>query len=249
MNRLQNKTTIVTGGAHGIGRAISELYAEEGAVVLIVDIDRDAGSEVANGISKSGGRAEFCYGDVASPKDTAQAVKSVTDKYGRVDILCANAAYLVPWHDVLGATEQEWQRCLQVALRGTDNYTREVLPWMVKARQGSIIIVASIQGLVACPTSIAYTFVKTGLIGYSRSVAYDYGEFNVRVNALCPGPIQTRITPKPGEPGHDLGVNRTLLRRFGQPREVAQAAVFLGSEESSYVTGSCLLVDGGWTAM
>jgi NAD(P)-dependent dehydrogenase (short-subunit alcohol dehydrogenase family) len=156
---------------------------------------------------------------------------------------------LIPWHDVLSATDQEWDRCLLVALKGTNNYTREVLPWMLKAQRGSIIIVASIQGLVACPASTAYTFVKTGLIGYSRSVACDYGEFNIRVNALCPGPIQTRIAPKPGESGYELGINRTLLRRFGQPREVAQAAVFLGSDESSYVTGSCLVVDGGWTAM
>ena len=131
---------------------------------------------------------------------------------------------------------------------GTHYFTKEALPHMIAQKQGSIVNVVSIQAMVGCPTSVAYTATKSALLGYTLSAAYDYGPHNVRVNALCPGPIQTRISPKPGEPHYDWQCAQTVLGRVGYPREVAYAALFLASDEASYVTGVVLPVDGGWTS-
>ncbi|MGI8785318.1 MAG: SDR family NAD(P)-dependent oxidoreductase [Acidobacteriota bacterium] len=249
MKRLDKKIAIVTGGAHGIGRAISEVFAAEGARVLVVDIDEAAGQAGVSGICETGGEAIFCRADVSSPLEAAAAVKRASQQWDRIDILCNSAAYLGPFHDVLGATEDEWQRSIEVTLLGTYFFIREALPWMVRRRQGSIINIASVQALVGGRDSAAYTTVKSGLLGLTRSVAYDYGPHNIRVNAICPGPIQTRISPQPGEELHQRQVGKTMLGRVGQPRDVACAALFLASDEASYITGVALPVDGGWTAI
>ena len=198
MKRLEHKTAIVTGAAHGIGRAIAELYAEEGARVVLADIDEEAGEAAADAIRQTGANATFCKADVSSQDDVARVVTLAAGESGRVDVLCNNAAYLGEFHAVTESTPDEWNRCIQVSLFGTHNFTKAVLPYMIARRQGSIVNVVSIQAMVGCPTSVAYTTVKSGLLGYTLSAAYDYGPQNVRVNALCPGPIQTRISPKPG---------------------------------------------------
>jgi NAD(P)-dependent dehydrogenase (short-subunit alcohol dehydrogenase family) len=131
---------------------------------------------------------------------------------------------------------------------GTHYFTREVLPYMIRQHAGSIVNVVSIQALVGCMTSVAYTSTKAALLGYTLSAAYDYGPHNIRVNSLCPGPIQTRISPAPGDPQYKWQCEQTMLARVGQPKEVAYAAVFLASDEASYITGVTLPVDGGWTA-
>ncbi len=246
--RLKDQTAIVTGAAHGIGRAIAERFAEEGALVLLVDVDETAGLEAAAALRASGLKAEFARADVSSKSDVAAAAQMAAQWTGRIDVLCNNAAYLGPFHDVLEATGEEWERCLAVQLMGTNNCTREVLPFMLRQKAGSIVNVVSIQAMVGCPTSVAYTAAKAALLGFTLSVAYDFGKHNIRVNSLCPGPIQTRISPKPGEPNYDWQCAQTLLGRVGSTREVAAAALFLASEESSYITGVTLPVDGGWTA-
>jgi NAD(P)-dependent dehydrogenase (short-subunit alcohol dehydrogenase family) len=248
MRRLHDKVAIVTGAAHGIGRAIGECFAEEGAIVTLLDIDADTGGDVAAGIRQRGGHARFCAADVASPEDVARAVAATAADRDRIDVLCNNAAYLSEFHDVLGSTPDEWQKCIQVALLGTHYVTRAVLPYMIASRRGAIVNIVSIQAMVGCPTSVAYTTTKAGLLGYTLSAAYDYGRDNVRVNALCPGPIQTRISPRPGEPHYEWQCGQTVLGRVGMPREVAMAALFLASDEASYITGAVLPVDGGWTS-
>jgi NAD(P)-dependent dehydrogenase (short-subunit alcohol dehydrogenase family) len=246
--RLKDKVAIVTGAAHGIGRAIAELFAEQGAAVLIADLDSAAGAELAESIRLRGGRAEFWLTDVASRDAAEQATKIAARWTGRIDILCNNAAFLGDFHGVLDATDDEWDRCLRVQLLGTNNCTRAVLPFMLQQQSGSIVNVVSIQAMVGCPTSVAYTAAKAGLLGFTLSAAYDYGPHNIRVNSLCPGPIQTRISPKPGDAAYQWQCAQTLLGRVGQPREVAHAALFLASDESSFITGATLPVDGGWTA-
>jgi len=248
MKRLEKKTAIVTGAANGIGRAISELFAEEGAFVVVTDVEIETGERVVASIRAGGGEAQFKKADVTQGADVQAAVHAAASHTGRIDILCNNAAYLGEFHAVLESTASEWERCIQTSLMGTHLFTREVLPYMIKQKSGSIVNVVSIQAMVGCMTSVAYTATKAALLGYTLSAAYDYGPHNVRVNSLCPGPIQTRISPVEGDPHYRWQCEQTMLGRVGYPKEVAYAAVFLASDEASYVTGVTLPVDGGWTA-
>jgi len=248
--RLTGKISIVTGAAHGIGKAIAELFAEEGAWVLVADVDDSAGERSAAAIRDRGGQAAFLHVDVADEKQVAAAVRRATDLAGgRIDVLCNNAAYLAPWHDVVAAQREEWEKCFQTGLMGSAHFLREVLPQMMARRSGAIVNIASMQGMVGAKHSAAYTSMKHALIGLTRSVACDYANHNIRVNAICPGPIQTRISPRPGDELYARQISKTPLGRIGLPREVAYAALFLASDEASYITGAVLPVDGGWTAI
>jgi len=247
--RLKDKISIVTGAAHGIGRAIALRFAEEGAAVLVADVDEQAGEETAAEIRKKGRPASFVRCDVSVASQIEHVVKLAGEKTGRIDVLCNNAALLGPWHDIATATEQEWDRYFRVTLLGAATFIKATLPYMQPHRAGSIVNVASIQGIVGARSSVAYTSMKHGMIGLTRSVAYDYGPHNIRCNAICPGPINTRISPPPGSEWRQRQIDKTMLGRTGEPEEIAPAAVFLASDESSFVTGITLPVDGGWTAM
>ena len=238
----------MTGAAQGIGRAIAEALAREGASVLVCDIDVDAGERAAAEIVTGGGVARFHRTDVSSQSDVSAAVAKACEWTGNVDILCNNAAYLGEFHGVLDATEEEWNRCFSVAVMGAQHCTQAVLPSMIRQRGGSVVNIASVQAVAGCPTSVAYTATKSALLGFTLSAAFDYGPHNIRVNAINPGPIQTRISPKPGESSYEWQCGMTMLRRVGYPREVANAALFLASDEASYITGAVLAVDGGWAA-
>jgi len=243
MITLAGKVAIVTGGAHGIGRAIAEVFSEAGAAVVIADIDKAAGQAVAMSVRN----ARFVHADVAVREDAELVVKVAASIAGRIDVLCNNAAHLGETHGALDAGDEEWQRCFQVSLMGTQYFTAAALPHMLRQKSGSIINVASVQGLVGARNSAAYTSVQHGIIGFTRSVAYDYGPYNIRANAICPGAIQTRISPKPGDELYHRQAGKTFLGRVGAPREVAMAALFLASDAASYVTGAAIPVDGGWT--
>jgi len=249
MDRVKAKVAIVTGAANGIGRAIAELLAEEGAWVLVADIEDAPGQATVASIRANGGQAEYCHADVSKPTDVQRAVVQAAAHNGRIDILCNNAAYLDPdFHGVLESTDSEWRGCIDVALMGTHYFTKAVLPYMLAQKHGSIVNVVSIQGMEGMMTSVAYTATKSALLGYTMSVSYDYSVHNIRVNSLCPGPIQTRIGADPADPHYQWQCDQTTLGRVGEPREVAWAALFLASDEASYVNGVTLPVDGGWTS-
>src|SRR5690242_8934794 len=155
MQTLKDKTAVVTGGAHGIGKAISEVFAEAGAAVFVVDLDREAGKAAVAAIRAKGGEATFIHADVSSAKQAARAVKLASAKSGRVDVLCNNAAYIAKWHNAGEAGDEEWKKCFSISLMGTQYFTRAVLPGMVRQKQGSIINISSIQGLVGGRNSAA----------------------------------------------------------------------------------------------
>jgi NAD(P)-dependent dehydrogenase (short-subunit alcohol dehydrogenase family) len=250
MKRLQDKVAIVTGAAHGIGRAISERYAAEGAMVFMCSLDLAAGDAVAAEIRASGGNAQFIRCDVSERAQVAAVVAAASAHNGRVDVLCNNAAYLSPnWHNAGDAPDDEWEKCFRISLMGTQWFTQGVLPFMIRQKAGAIVNIGSIQSLVGGRNSAAYTAIKTAIVGYTRSVAYDYGPHNIRCNVICAGAIKTRISPAPGSELHQRQLSKTFLGRIGEPREIADAALYLACDESSYVTGAALPVDGGWTAM
>lgn len=248
--RLSGKSAIVTGAAHGIGRAIAELFAEEGANVLVADVDDTAGEAVAAGLRGRGLVAHFHHVDVADDEQVAAAVGRAAElNEGRIDILVNNASYLVAWHDVVSAPRAEWDKCYETALLGAARFLKEAVPRMIPRRCGSVVNIASIQGIVGARSSAAYTSLKHALIGLTRSAAYDYAPHNIRVNVVCPGAIETRISPPKGSELYERQIAKTPLGRIGEAREVAHAALFLASDEASYITGAVLPVDGGWTAI
>jgi NAD(P)-dependent dehydrogenase (short-subunit alcohol dehydrogenase family) len=203
---------------------------------------------VVAGIRAAGGLADFARTDVTAAGDVEQAVTIAADQTGRIDVLVNNAAHLGDWLDVQQATTEQWDHSFSVTLMGAVYFTREALPWMTPHKSGSIINIASMQGLVAGRSSAVYTSMKHALVGLTRSTALDFGPLGIRANAICPGPIRTRISPPLGSEMHQRQIAKTMLGRTGEPQEVAWTAVFLASDESSYITGAAIPVDGGWTA-
>jgi|DewCreStandDraft_5_1066085.scaffolds.fasta_scaffold00263_45 NAD(P)-dependent dehydrogenase (short-subunit alcohol dehydrogenase family) len=257
--RLEGKVAVITGAAYGIGRATAVLFAQEGAAVVVADRDVEAGGATADEIIEAGGRALYVYTDVAQDGDIQRAIHEAELRWGGLDILVNNAAIGV------GAAVHEtppelWQRVLDVNLAGVYRGCRDGVRALLRRGGGTIVNVASVQGMFGFHGWAAYAASKGGVIALTRQMAVEYADRNIRVNAVCPGPIETAILAHGEAERVALGLPPLQteaaqrrervppMGRSGRPEEVAQCILFLASDEASFVTGHCLVVDGGLTA-
>jgi NAD(P)-dependent dehydrogenase (short-subunit alcohol dehydrogenase family) len=251
--RLKNKIAIVTGAGAGIGRGIAERFGREGASVVIAEIDATEGNCAARSIRDAGGDAVFVDTDVSDEAQVQSMVLQALERYGRIDVLCNNAAVLLANDEARAheLTNETWDRTMAVNLRGYWLCSKYVIPAMLRARAGSIIHVASPTGLFGFTRLTAYSTSKGGVVGLMRAMAADYAPDNIRVNAIVPGTIDTPMNavlfsnPEMRKRFADLAP----AHRLGTPEDLAGIAVFLASEDSSYCVGGIFTVDGGLTAV
>lgn len=250
MGRVEGKVALVTGGAMGMGRAHSELLAAEGAQVFVCDIDEAKGKEVVSAITAKGGKAEFIRLDVTSEAEWSAAVETVRARAGRLNVLVNNAGILVmkPVHET---STEEWDRVFGINVRGVFFGIRACVPLMKESGSGSIINISSIYGLVGAPSAGAYIASKGAVRLMTKSCAVDLADTGIRVNSVHPGVIDTPMTKDllhADEATRKALLGPTLLGRPSRPEEVSQAVLFLASDGSSFMHGSEVVVDGGYTA-
>jgi NAD(P)-dependent dehydrogenase (short-subunit alcohol dehydrogenase family) len=247
--RLAGKVAIVTGGGSGIGRATAELFAREGAKVVVADYKADLGHETVQAIEDAGGNAQFVQVDVSDSAQVQKMVQTTLDAFGGIDVLFNNAGVLI-FGTILDTDEQAWCRIMSINLTGTFLCSRAVLPHMIERGGGAIINVTSSTGAHdAAPNAAAYIASKGGVALLTRAMAIDHADDNVRVNAIAPGPTETpMLRDNLSQEELDAFAATFPMKRLGQPYELAAAALFLASDEASFVTGAILAVDGGQTA-
>jgi NAD(P)-dependent dehydrogenase (short-subunit alcohol dehydrogenase family) len=250
---LESKVAVITGAASGIGRGIATRLAEMGAAVVLLDIDQQKGKNATSEIGRSSGKAVFIAADVRSAQDCKRAITETLHAFGRIDILCNNAGVALR-KSVENLSEDEWDLAVDVTLKSVFLLSREVLPQMMNAGGGSVINTASGWGLKGGPQAASYCAAKGGVVNLTRAMAIDYGKHNIRVNCVCPGDVDTpmlhsecaQLGEKP-----DVFMKEAAARplgRVGTPEDVANAVLFLASPMSAWVTGACLVVDGGGLA-
>ncbi|MEZ4564520.1 MAG: glucose 1-dehydrogenase [Thermomicrobiales bacterium] len=247
--QLQNNVAVVTGGASGIGRATAELFAKEGARVVIADLNGKQAEEVASAIDQAGGEAMAVQADVTSPEAVAYVFARANEVFGPVTILVNNAGASIG-NDVLSIEPEVWDRNFEIVLKSAFLCTKAALPAMIAAGKGAIINIASVNGLTAVGEE-AYSAAKAGMINFTQNTAVKYGQHGVRINCIAPGTIDTPIwgERKAANPHVMASLAPWYpLGRVGVADDVAQAALFLASDNASWITGVTLPVDGGLTA-
>ena len=251
---LDGKSALVTGGGGGIGRATALALAREGARLAVADIAADAARETVALVNAAGGQAISLSGEVARDADVRAMVEAVIGAYGRLD--CAfNNAGIAGWQvDAAGKKTAEWSeeafdRMIAVNLKGVWLCMKHELLRMQAQGGGAIVNTASIAGLAGLPTSSAYVAAKHGVVGLTKTAAIEYAEAGIRVNAVCPGYVETRMTEETMRRRGAAIIAQTPLKRMGAPEEIAEMVVWLLSERASYVTGAAYNVDGGWMAV
>jgi NAD(P)-dependent dehydrogenase (short-subunit alcohol dehydrogenase family) len=255
--RVKDKVAIITGGSAGIGEATCEVFAEEGAQVVIADIADEQGQAVVERIKSAGGSALYVHTDIASEDNAQRLVEATLKEFGKIDILVNNAATFVL--KGLEASVADWMKSLTVNVIGTSLVTKAVVEAMKQndggKGKGAIVNLSSISGIIAQPNFLTYAATKAALLQMTKNLALDLAQFNIRVNAVCPATILTRASydhmERTGQSLEDFLAEQGathILNRVGQPREVAYPILFLASDEASFVTAAHLMVDGGYIA-
>jgi NAD(P)-dependent dehydrogenase (short-subunit alcohol dehydrogenase family) len=251
--RLENKVALITGGTSGIGEATAVLFGKEGARVTITGRDDKRGRAVLEKIASGSGKAIFIRSDVRSAEDCVRAVEDTLRAFGRLDILFNNAGVFYP-HTILDCTEEEWDLQMDINLKGTFLMSKAVLLHMIEQRRGVIINNSSGWGIAGGDAAVAYCASKGGVVLLTKAMAIDHGRQGIRVNCLCPGDVDTPMLPEDARmrglkwEDYLAGCANRPLGRIGTTDEIAKAALFLASDDSSFMTGAALVVDGGGLA-
>jgi NAD(P)-dependent dehydrogenase (short-subunit alcohol dehydrogenase family) len=247
---LDGKVSLITGAGSGVGRAMASLFAEQGSIVAIVDVVASRVNEVVSEINRSGKRSIGIVRDLSSKSEVEALVDEVVKSQGRIDVLCNNAGIMDAVKPVTETDDALWDRVLNTNLGAAFRASRRVIPVMLEHGGGVILNTASVAGLYGGRAGAAYTVSKHGLIGLTRSIAASYGTKGIRCNAMVLGAVQTAIGlgGEPSPLGFEI-LKKTMatLPRMADPVEIAKLALFLASDDSSFVNGSCVTIDGGWT--
>jgi NAD(P)-dependent dehydrogenase (short-subunit alcohol dehydrogenase family) len=250
--RLENKVAVITGAASGMGKAIAELYAKEGAKVIISDLNLQGAEEVASAITANGGEAIAVKTNVAVEGDIHEMIDLAVSQFGTLDILVNNAGIMDNMAPVGDVTDEKWDLMFEVNTKSVMRAIRKALPIFLQKSEGNIINIASTGGFSGAHAGVAYTASKHAVVGITKNTGFMYAQKGVRCNAIAPGATMTNIANGLSNV-NELGAERTkvikgVIPRVGHPEEIAQVALFLASAESSFVNGAVITADAGWTA-
>lgn len=250
--RLSGKVAVITGAASGMGKAIAELYAAEGAKVVVSDLRADTAQTVVDGIGAKGGTAVAVAANVAKEEDVQQLIDTAVEKFGTVDILVNNAGIMDNFVPAADLTDELWELIFAINTTGPMRTIRKVLPLFLEKKAGVIVNIASAGGLFGSRAGAAYTASKHAVVGLTKNVGFQYATQGIRCNAIAPGGVNTNIGTSINAP-NPFGMERAMVGiqvnpRAGEPEEIAKVALFLASDDASFVNGTVVTADAGWTA-